>query len=43
MDVGQSSTPVVVGTTDELYFVNSSELPTEVPDLNIDMEIDEHE
>jgi hypothetical protein len=43
MDAGQSSTPVVVGTTDEPSFVNPSEQSTEVPDLNVDMENDEHE
>jgi hypothetical protein len=43
MDAGQSSTLVVVGTTDEPSFVNPSELSTEVPDLNVDMKNDEHE
>ena len=43
MNVGQSSPSVVVGTTDELSFVNPSEPSTEVPDLNVDMENDEHE
>jgi hypothetical protein len=43
MDAGQSSTPVVVGTTNEPSFVNPSEPSTEVLDLNVDMENDEHE
>ena len=43
MDACQSSTPVVVGITNERSFVNPSEPSTEVPDLNVDMENDEHE
>ena len=43
MDAGQSSTPIVVGITDEPSFVNPSEPSTEVPDLNVDMENDEPE
>jgi hypothetical protein len=43
IDAGQSSTPIVVGTTDEPSFVNPSEPSTEVPDLNVDIENDEHE
>ena len=43
MDACQSSTHVVIGTTDKLSFVNPSEPSTVVHDLNIDMENNEHE
>ena len=38
MDSSQSSTPLVVGTTNEPSFVNPSEPSPEVLDLNVDME-----
>jgi hypothetical protein len=43
MDACHSSTPVVVGTTDEPSFINPSKPSTEVLDLNVDIENDEHE
>ena len=43
MDACQSSTHLVVNITDELSFVNLSESSTVVPDLNVDIENDEHE
>ena len=42
MDACQSSTHIMIGITDKPSFVNSSELSTEVHDLNVDMENDEH-
>ena len=43
MDACQSSTHLVVDITDEFFFVNLSEPSTDILDLNVDMEYDEHE